>query len=314
MKSNIDTVLDYNLTDFTNQLDLTVLDATVEAAINNASTNGLKIIGYGEVTFVFSWPTEKPCYAVKRLHTFLSLSHFEAYKKLLTQYMMKMNERGISVLDSQVCGVLTTNGTVRGYIIQPLIPKEHLLTYILRICDEQQAEGLLSTIVNLIFEATDTELGIDAAIPNWALIDGTLATFDISIPWLRDKNGHNLIDIEHLSRAYPWCVRGLLKHILIKKFLDELHEPRKVIIDTASNLLRWDNAKWLDLFLNLANSHLVNPIKRKEVEAHYAIDLKLYPLMHKLRIIERWWKQKVLRQPYGMLLPSNYTMNRCEGE
>ena len=293
-------------------LDLQALDDAVEAAIARGSAGDLAVIGYGDVTLVIAWPAAQPRYAVKRLQAFPSQARFDAYEAMVARYIVKLAERGVGVVPTEVRGIAAGDGTVRGYIIQPLVAKETLLTHILRQCDERRARELLGGLVDTICAAVDAEVGIDAAVPNWALVDGRLETFDISTPWLRDASGRDLIDLEHLMLVYPSIVRGLLRVAFVQKILDGIHVPRSVIKDTASNLLRWDNAKWLDVFLELANSRLKSPLSRKEVEDYHAEDMKMYPHMHKLRVFDRWWKRVVRRRPYGTLLPPAYTRIRHE--
>lgn len=294
------------------ELDLGPLDHAAETAIKRGSAGGLKIIGYGDVTLVIAWPTIQPRYAVKRLPLFSSLARFNRYQELVSLYIAKLAERGVSVVPTEVRGISAADGTVRGYIIQPFYDQEVLLTSILRTCSDHHGRELLDALTGLIFGAIDPEVGIDAAVPNWALVDGRLCTFDISTPWLRDRDGKDLMDVDHLFQVYPWMVRALLRKFFFQELLDGIHEPRMIVMDTAANMIRWQNARWLDTFLELANARLDQPMTRAEVEKRSASDLKIYPLMHRLRTMDRWWQQNMRRRPYGTLLPPRYTTIRRE--
>lgn len=295
-------------------VDLETLNAQVEAAIARGSPDGLRIIGYGEVTLVIAWPRENPRYAIKRLALFSSQKRFDDYAALVTIYCQKLEARGVGVVDTQVQGIAGADGQVRGYLVQPFIAKEQLLTHIMRHCTEPRGRELLDELARLICTGINDEVGMDAAIPNWALVDGRFETFDISTPWLRDGKGRDLIDLDHLLQVYPWIVRGLLKRFVFNEILDGVHSPRLIILDTAVQMLRWGNENWLDLLLEVANPRLDEPVTRKQVEDRFAFDLRIYPLMDRLRKLDRWWQKNVRRRPYGTLLPNSYDKLRREGE
>ena len=80
------------------RVDLEAVDAAVEAAIRAGRPGPLRVLGYGEITLVLGWPTERPTVAVKRLPVFRNRAQFKRYGALLDSYVAELERRGVSVL------------------------------------------------------------------------------------------------------------------------------------------------------------------------------------------------------------------------
>jgi hypothetical protein len=171
------------------EIDLGRLDATVEVAIRRGRASGLRVLGFGEITLVLGWPPERPVLAVKRLPVFRDLVAVEAYARLVADYDAALRERGVGVVDTVVRTLAAPDG-VHVYLVQPLVPREQVLSVALAGAAPPRAEQLLERLADAVCAAVDAGVGLDAQAGNWAVgDDDELALFDVSTPLMRDPTG-----------------------------------------------------------------------------------------------------------------------------
>jgi hypothetical protein len=125
------------------EVDVEHLDATVEEAIRAGVPRGLRVLGYGELTLVIGWPTDEPVLAVKRLPPFSDRRRLEAYTALVERYVEILRERGVSVAHTEVRSHAGPRGSMRAYLVQPLVPRGRHLNVILQHADEAQVRRWL---------------------------------------------------------------------------------------------------------------------------------------------------------------------------
>ena len=288
------------------EVDVERLDATVEESIRAGTPRGLRVLGYGEMTLVLGWPTKKPVVAVKRLPPFPDMRRLEAYTGLLERYIAILRERGVSVVHTEIHSHPGPLGSVRTYLVQPLVPRERHLNVILARADDARMRELLEAIVEAVHRCTDQAVGFDAQAANWWLEDGELGYFDVSTPMLRDRDGRQLLDVSLFLSAYPWLTRPVLARIAPSVML-EYHDPRTVLLNTASNLHREGLDRCIPALLEPANAWLERPLTPADVSRYFRKDKALWVLMQRLRVADRGWQRHVRRRPYPFLLAPDYT-------
>jgi Family of unknown function (DUF6206) len=171
------------------EVDVERLDAAVEAAIREGRPRGLRVLGYGEITLVVGWPSDDPVVAVKRLPPFPDTRRLDAYADLLQRYVEILKERGVAVVETEICSHSGIGRAVRAYLVQPFVPRERHLNALLRTAAGEYATELLLQAVDNVCRCVDREVGFDAQAANWFLEDGRLVCFDVSTPMLCGPDG-----------------------------------------------------------------------------------------------------------------------------
>ena len=286
-------------------VDVEHLDATVEEAIRLGTPRGLRVLGYGELTLVIGWPTEKPVVAVKRLPPFPGAGPLDAYSGLLERYIATLRTRGIAVVHTEVRSHPGPHGSVRAYLVQPLVLRERHLNVILASAEDARARGLLEAIVEKVHRCVDHEVGLDAQAANWSVADGGLCYFDVSTPMLRDPDDREQLDVSLFLSVYPWLIRPLLAQIA-PGVMAQYHDPRIVLLDLASNLHKEGLDHWVPALLQAANRRLDRPLLSADVSRYFRQDKLLWGPMQFLRLANRGWQRHVRRRPYPLLLPPRY--------
>lgn len=290
--------------------DLERLDATVEGAIAAGTAGPLRVLGYGEITLVLGWPTERPTLAVKRLPPFRDADQLAGYAALLGSYTAALRQRGLAVVPTGLRSV-AAGGAVRAYLIQPLVPRGRLLDQVLRSADLDRGAALLERLAQDVAAAVDERVGLDAQVSNWVVEGDELACVDVSTPLMRSAAGRDELELDPFLSIYPAPLRRALTPVA-HSVMAQYHEPRGVLVDVASNLVKERLERWLPALLAAANARVRPPVGEAEVRGYFRRDKRLWLLMQRLRRLDRAWQRRVRRRPYPFLLPPPYRYGPAE--
>ena len=286
------------------EFDLETLDAAVGAAIERGGPAGLAVLGFGEITLVLGWPPDRPVLAVKRLPVFASPAAAERYAALVASYVAALRDRRVAVIDTAV-RVLPGPDGVHVYLVQPLVPRERVLSVALASAEPRRAEALLERLVDAICGAVDSRLGLDAQAGNWAVEEDGLALFDVSTPLMRAPDGSDVLDMALFASVYPAVLRPALRRIA-HQIAAQYHDPRGVLVDVASNLHKERLDRCVPMLLAAAGARVDPPVTQREVLRYFQRDRALWLLMQRLRRLDRAWQRRLRRRPYRFLLAPPY--------
>ena len=283
--------------------EVDALDARVEAAIRSGHAGPLRVLGYGEITLVLGWPTDRPAVAVKRLPLFASPDQVDRYDRLVARYIDELERRGVPVVPTVLRR--PSANPCRAYLIQPLVPRATLLNHVLATAAADRGARLLATLVQHVVDAVDDRVGLDAQAANWTVDGDTLTCLDISTPMMCGADGREELELSVFLSVYPWALRPALGRVG-QSVMSQYHDARNVIVDVASNLIKERLERWIGPLLEAANRHVAPAIDEAEVRRYFARDKQLWLLMQRLRRLDRGWQRQVRRRPYPFLLPPPY--------
>lgn len=282
--------------------DLAGLDAAVEGVLARGEEESLPVLGYGEISLVLGWPTDDPRFACKRMPTFPSRPRFDAYRQTLDDYVAMLGEAGVIVIETEMRGVGHDDGSVVGYVVQPVLSLESLAPAILHRSDPASGHPLVTAVAEAAARTVSPRLGLDAQLSNWAWEDGRLSYIDVSTPMLWDEQGRSRLDLDPLAQAYPGALRGPLRRLVAPRILDGYRDLRGVYLDLTGNLLKERLGDWLPAFLAAVNRHLDDPLTDRDVHRYYRSDARLWAMLLQLRRLDRAWRRRTGRS-YPFLLP-----------
>jgi hypothetical protein len=288
------------------ELDLERLDRAVDDAIRAGEAGELHVLGYGEVTLVLGWPMEAPRFAVKRLPGFHDRGRLDRYAALIDRYSAALRERGVGVLATEVRSLTARDGGLHAYLVQPYVARDRLLNSVLRDAPAEQGSAWLSGLTEKVVRAVDERVGLDAQAANWRAEDGALTCLDISTPFVRGgPRAPQQLDLEPFLSVYPWALRPALARVA-QAVMAQYHDPRTVLLDVGSNLVKEELDRWLPAFLTAVNERVDPPMTEAEVRRYFARDKRLWLLMQRLRRADRAWQRRVRRRVYPFLLAPPY--------
>lgn len=283
--------------------ELRALDDLVEAALARGDDEALPALGYGEISLVLAWPADDPRFACKRLPVFGTRARLAAYHSALDDYLHALSDAGVRVVDSDLRAVERADGTVAGYVVQPILPASSIGPEVLRGAGPGAAHPLVEGIVEAAVCVVGPRLGLDAQLSNWAWDGEALTYLDVSTPLIWDSEGRTRLDLDLIAGAFPWPMRAPLRRFVAPGVLDAYRGLRTVFLDLCGNLLKERLDDWLPAFLAAANRHLDEPVSAAEVERYYRSDKRLWAALLRIRRLDRVWQRHVRRRPYPFLLP-----------
>lgn len=283
--------------------DLRRLDDLVEEALGSGHEQSLSILGFGEISLVLGWPAERPAFACKRLPPFSSEGRFSTYRDTLEDYLGVLATAGVRVVETQLRGVERDDGSVAGYVVQPVLPAEQLAPATLRRSDPDAGHPLVEAVVATTADTVSPGVGLDAQLANWTWDGSALTYIDVSTPLIWSPQGRSRLDMDLLAQAYPAILRWPLRHFVAPGILDTYRDLRKVYLDLTGNLLKERLDPWLTPFLDRLNRRIEEPLDEEEVRHYYSSDARLWSALLRIRRLDRSWRRRVRRRPYPFLLP-----------
>jgi hypothetical protein len=282
--------------------ELRALDALVDEALAARREEELPVLGYGEISLVLGWPAAEPRFACKRMPAFGSRPAFESYRRAIDDYVVALGAAGIEVAATEMRGVDRADGSVVGYVVQPILPPATLAPAVLARADPAAGHPLVAAVVDAAAAAVSPRLGLDAQLANWTWEDGRLTYIDVSTPLLWDPRGASRLDLDPLAQAYPAILRPALRRIVAPRILDGYRDLRGVYEDLTGNLLKERLEPWLPAFLAAVDRHLDEPLTERDVRAYYRSDARLWAMLLRIRRLDRAWRVRTGRT-YPFLLP-----------
>jgi hypothetical protein len=286
-------------------VDLDALDRAFLAALRRGRPDTLPVVGFGEISLAFGWPREQPAVVAKSLPPFPDPQRFAGYVEVLDEYLAVLRGRGVDTLPTAVRAVADGQRR-RAYVLQPWVPEHAVAPAVLARSEADEGERLLAAVVDRVLRASDERVGIDGQVSNWVVVGGRLHYLDVSTPMLRDAHGRDRLDTALFVGAVPWLLRRPVDRLVAPELLSPYHEPRRVLLDTAGNLLRERLSRWIPPLLRLANPHLDPPLTTEEVRRFYRGNARLWGALQVLRRADRAWQRTVRRRTYPYLLPDRY--------
>lgn len=263
--------------------DLEQLEDQVQRALAERDTSNLEVIGFGEFSVALGLGDR----VAKRAPSF-TRAEFAHYRAIVTDYIDHLAQSGVPTTPTTLEAVPKDNGEVVGYLVQPRHAKESVGGSLLRSTTPDAEHPLIVQIGEHIARGFAPNVGIDAQVTNWSLIDGRAELFDFGTPiWLGDDDMPKL-DMAPFLRAMPaptrWPIR-LAMTDLMKRFID----PRAVLIDAVGGLLREELDEWVDPAISTWSRQLGSPISVAEAQANLKEDLRVLPLLTVAQRIQRAW-------------------------
>jgi hypothetical protein len=233
--------------------DLEALDAAVRHALATHDPSALTVLGYGEISSVVGWPSDRPRVACKLLPP-MTPEQLHAYARVFARYLDVLTERGVRVPTSELHEVVRPDGTLTAYVVQPVLPSEALVPRLLAATEPDPHHPVVARIVAAVTRAVSDRVGLDAQLSNWAVVGGALHYLDVTTPMLRDGAGRELLDLEPVVRSVPAPLRPAVRRFVAPDILGRYYDPRNALCDVAANLHKERLTPWIPAVLEAANA------------------------------------------------------------
>lgn len=275
------------------------LETAVQAALANGDDSTLDVMGYGEISVVLGLETDDAKFACKRLPAFESQQRLDNYTQVFYDYLAALRDAGVNVIQSELVSVKTIDGIV-AYCIQPALESSQLGP---NLMGTPSGDKFLTRAIAATKNAISNQVGIDAQLSNWAMVNDELIYIDVTTPFLRDAHGVERLDLELFLASLPWLLRAVVRKFLIKEILVRYYEPRTCVLDLIANMIKEGFDAQVDAALRATNEWAEPKITEAEVRKYYKSDARTWALLQRARRLDKFWQRRIRRRTYPFLLP-----------
>ena len=291
------------------ELDLHAVESAVAQAIRRRSTDGLHVLGHGEISLVLAWPSAAPVMAVKRVPPFRTLEAAQQYVTVCEQFFDRLRSAQVALWPTSLHLHERSDGRTVVYHRQPIAAANHLGTNVLRATPPGDDHPLIVAIADAAAAVCSPTVGFDCQAANWLWDGGGAMQLDFTSPFtLTDSRDELTYDTRAFLQEYPLVVRPYLKREFTK-LIQRYTTAEGALGDMVANLLKEGLEPWVDPTINTVNRRLGVQLRRATAEKMFDDDRGLMPVVLKLKRAHRWWLTHTGRR-YEQLLPAATTYGR----
>ncbi|MFQ6609312.1 MAG: DUF6206 family protein [Fidelibacterota bacterium] len=283
-----------------------------------SGTQGANIIGYGEISSVFSID-DLPDMALKRMPLFNSESEVEYYITKYEQYSELLKDAGLDLPDSATHMIKIPKRPVVLYLQQKLFDSDkfvHKLIHQWSIDEIQIAFNRILSKIEGVWQYSNSKspeitLALDAQLSNWVINGsaehGQIYYIDTSTPLYR-LNGIEQLDAELFLKSAMPGLRWIIRKFFLDEIINRYYNKRSVLIDLAANLFKERKPDLIPKLLekmNLLSDISSSPLSEKEIQSYYNEDKRIWQIVQFSRKFHRWYVTQIIRRRYEFILPDN---------
>lgn len=291
---------------------LSDFEARLDPARPLAADSGASIIGYGEISTVFSLAAAEGV-VLKRMAGFRE-PEVAPYVAAVERYCRRLSDRGVEVVPTRCLPVARPGRHPVVYVVQAALPAEAIGNRVVKGGGDDEVRALLTAVMDRLAavwrEHPDgARVGLDAQISNWAWVDARPVYLDVSTPLMRapEDGFKECLDPNIALRSMPLPLAWAFRLWALQSVLDRYYDIREVIKDIAANFVKEGRPDRMPLALEAAAPLLaergLSPLESPEVERYYRGDARIWRWFQRARRADRWWATRVLRRPYDYILP-----------
>jgi len=318
------------------KIDLDVLrdyERTFDPYHPESGTPRIKILGFGEISFVFEFESDTSQNLVyKRLPIFENeeqvrrhINAYDVYNRFLKE------DVGINIPPSDAAWVFTDEKKKKGislYCIQEKVDPASIGSNVIHKLTHPDIRKLVVLVVKELKKVWDynkannnIQIGLDGQISNFSVIDydennptisenTKLAYIDTSTPMYR-IDGEEAMEPELLLKSAPPLIRGLLKILFVQEVVDRYYDFRLVLIDLLANFYKEQLPEIVPRLIEDINRLIkeemsyieIEPLSLKELESYYKGDKRIWVIFQTMRRWDRFIRAKIFRRRYNFYLP-----------
>ncbi|MEM9131747.1 MAG: DUF6206 family protein [Actinomycetota bacterium] len=284
--------------------DLLAMERRMLDAFDARSIDDLNALGFGELGVPVAWPDAEPRLCVKRLIS-SSDTEIESLLADIAAYIAAL-EPHVSIVPTQLRTVVNDHDRTVGYLVQPLLPAEHLLENVLpQTTPEVGHPAILAVRGAIVNSVADQVATLDSQLSNFTWHEGDLGFFDIGTPFM-------LVDgqARPITGAAMKPMPAVLRPVATKeaaRIANEFATVRGNLEHAAISVARLGLDDWLDPVVETFNQVIDEPLEAEEIKARLAKRHKDMIMLKRLMKVQRTWATKIRRQPYDFFITDSFS-------
>jgi len=289
--------------------DLLAVERAIRCGIETRSTEGLTVLGLGELGLAVGWPTDDPVAVCKRQAPGPE-DQLDADLERMGRFREALVAAGAAVVPTVIRTVRNDAGTRVPYLIQPKVDPAHLAENVIATSEPSATHALLisvrDTVTTVVRDDEAGGLSLDAQITNFAW-DGERATLlDLTPVLIWDAASGPMHEIGNYLTAVPYVLRPAATALTRRSGAD-YRTVRGVLRQTVVYLRRIGQDRWVNAALQCFNEVVDEPITNAEVDAAFTRVGRDLPMIKRLARVQRMWATHVRKQPYEFFITNSFT-------
>lgn len=285
------------------------VERAVLRAFDTRSTDGLHILGLGELGLAVGWPTEQPVAVFKRQAPG-PIEQLDADMARMQRFHDALVDARVRVMPTDIRTITNPDGKTIPYLIQPVVAAQDLAENILAAddprADHRVLTSLRDTVMRVVRDDVHGGLSIDAQVTNFAWDGEQVVSLDTTPPLIWGPSSGPMYEVGNYLTAVPAVLRGAATR-LTKKAGNDYRTAHGVLEMTAVYLLRIDQERWVESAISCFNETLDRPLDRDTIETQFQRVMKDLPLIKRLARAQRFWATRVRRQRYEFFITNSFT-------
>lgn len=284
-------------------------DAALDRAIAARDASDLHVLGFGEVSVALGWPTADPEYVLKRALVYESRESCEQHFDTIEKYIETIRAGGADVIATRLHILDRPDGRASGWVVQPLVPNELLVTTILKSEEPRADHPVVLGHREVATRDCTPTYAVDLQISNFAFDGERYTLLDITSPVSWDADGNFTGPIpEEFVRMSPAPIRPVFRKEYAKA-ANGFRSRRGALQAALVWLHRSDLGNWADAFAEAFNDVLGDDDEPVDVDAartEFERFEKVIPTVKKASRLQRWWVTTVRRGSYDAFITNSF--------
>jgi hypothetical protein len=289
--------------------ELHEIESRIVNAFETRSTDGLNVLGFGELGLAIGWPTAEPRMVVKR-QTVGTPETVRADLDRMQAYHDALETRELPVLPTELRTIRLDSGADAAYVVQPLVQRDDLVEHILPTVTPEAFHPILvairDAVIRVVHDGPEGGLSVDAQVTNFAWTGDSVTIIDTTPPLVWGPNGGPFYDVGNYLLAIPAPLRPAAMKITRQQG-DRVRSATGALTQTCVFLKRIELDEWVDPAIETFNAALPTPIVRAEVEKLFGEATKNFPLIKLMARIQRFWQTKIRRGEYQYFITNSFS-------
>ena len=140
--------------------ELLELEAIVQQAQRARSLDGLRVLGFGEVSIALGWPLADPRFVAKRLIPVDNADDIDEPLAAIDDFVEQLRARGGKVLPYSTRRIQRGDGAYVGYLVQPVVDRAELAETVLKNDPPAAFHPLLVAVRDYVARCTDDHMAL----------------------------------------------------------------------------------------------------------------------------------------------------------
>lgn len=277
---------------------LEALEGHVQAAFRTGRLGPLKPFRVPHGACIFRLPGREGEVTAQRIASFDTVAQFTRYRTAFDSYAGALDRAGITLWPTAIVALKHEGGTATAYALQPEVPEEARLSHIAAACDPDELLSLGNRLCDHVEDVVNDDVGLDATLAHWALVDDELYYLAAATPRLKSAEGGDAMQLAFFVASLPGLVQGFAQRNVVADLFEPFYSVRSVLLTLLCRRPHPEDRARLELWLDMVNARTGTPITVPEVDSAADDEAKRTRWITRMRRLNAAFQRLVLRRPY----------------